>query len=201
MHRRGERPPGTRPSALTVTGAVRPGTRTGRSAARMTSRETMRSRRRYREPSTTSRAPRRPASSTTGRAGSPASCRVAGKLPAERGRARLGPAPGAHLGVEATLVVGLPRAEEGPRRTKTKTGYRRAPVQASPTHGPPAPGASRARSPSCIPSTTPSTATPSYSRRFCGAACRRATEPGPSGGCSRFESVLTHWREDREDAR
>jgi hypothetical protein len=65
-----------------ASGAARAATSTGRSAPRMTARDTLRPRRRRRDPSTTRRAPRRRANSTTRRAGVPASCYALADTPA-----------------------------------------------------------------------------------------------------------------------
>ena len=65
-----------------ASGAARAATSTGRSAPRMTARDTLRPRRRRHDPSTTRRAPRRRANSTTRRAGVPASCSALADTPA-----------------------------------------------------------------------------------------------------------------------
>jgi hypothetical protein len=134
-------PPGFE-AAQAATGAVRPAMTTGRSALRMTSRDTLLPKRRPREPSTTRRAPRMRANSTTRRAGAARELLAGGghaRSLSDREAVRQCTLPRAHLVVQATLVVRLSQGRGRSTGTYRKTSgaesscARRIEARAAPT--------------------------------------------------------------------
>jgi hypothetical protein len=91
---------------------------------------------------------------------------AAWSLPLAGQARRLGEGAVPEPGAEAMV-----RARAETLRGVPVTLCRGAPRRAPTAHGPPAPGRGRARSRSSTPPRTPSTTTPSSSRRSCGVAC------------------------------